>query len=223
MSEAQPLMNEPAARTTTGEILDQGAKPPEPNTNTTPPIETKPPEPKLETKPAEAAKPEGAPEKYEDFKVPEGMKLEGETLTSATKLFKDLNLTQAGAQSLVDFHSVQLKAAAEAPLAEYDRIRTEWKTKADADPDIGPKAAQIKETVSRALDTIGDKALVDDFKHAMNLTGVGDHPAFIKVLNKLASQVIEGRPAQGAGPSAASQVAPGSKPPSIANAMYPNL
>ena len=168
------------------------------------------------------AKAPGAPEKYEPFTFPDGMALEGETLTKAQELFKSTGLSQEAAQSMVDFHVAQLQAAADAPLEAYNAMREEWKTKSNADPEIGPKAAAIRETLGRAFDTIGDPALVADFKSAMNLTGVGDHPAFIKVLNKMAASVVEGRHVSGAGPTKLSQQAPGAGPVSIAKAMYPN-
>src|SRR6266403_1426137 len=87
-----PLPNSPEARTPMGELKDQ-AQP-----TTTTPTDPTPPE----TTPAEPTP--GAPEAYTDFTLPEGVKLEGETLKSAQELFKDLNLPQDGAQRLVDFH-----------------------------------------------------------------------------------------------------------------------
>lgn len=189
------------------------------------------PEPKdgetLLTKKDEA--PPKAPEKYEAFKLPEGITLEGETLTKAQELFKGLSLTQEQAQSLVDFHAAQMKAIADGPVAEYDAMRNGWKTKSEADPEIGPmdgsKAKALRVTIGRALDALGDATLATDFKSAMNLTGVGDHPAFIKAFAKFAEKFVEGRPVDlsGANPSSASQKAPDAKPTTIASALYPNL
>lgn len=164
----------------------------------------------------------GAPEKYEDFKLPEGIKLEGEQLESAVTLFKEMGLDQAGAQKLVDYHTAQMKALAEGPANAYKEMREGWQTAAKADPEIGPKVAQIKETLGRAYDVIGDPKLVGEFKAAMDLTGVGDHPAFIKLFNKLASLVIEPRHVSGQ-PNKDAPKAPGEAPKSVANALYPNL
>jgi hypothetical protein len=48
--------------------------------------------------------PEGAPEEYEDFEVPEGiMGLDSETIDGFKGVAKELNLTQEQAQKLVDF------------------------------------------------------------------------------------------------------------------------
>src|SRR6266403_5217690 len=115
-----PLPNSPEARTPTGELKDASQ-----TTTMTPteekPLETTPPEPKPEPTP-------GAPETYTDFTLPEGVKLEGETLKSAQELFKALNLPQDGAQRLVDFHLGQIRAATEASSKAYEDMRSAWQT-----------------------------------------------------------------------------------------------
>src|SRR6266403_5959726 len=210
-----PLPNSPEARTPAGELKDAS------QTTTTTSTETPPPEPPVEPKPESTP---GAPEAYTDFTLPEGVKLEGETLKSAQELFKSLNLPQDGAQRLVDFHLGQIKAATEASSKAYEDMRAGWQTAAKADAEIGPHMAKIKENVGRLYDAIGDAKLVGEFKSIMDLTGAGDNPAFIKVLNKLSSFVTEGRHVIGAQPSKFGQQAPGTNErPSAAAALYPNL
>lgn len=169
------------------------------------------------------AKPEGAPEKYEDFKVPEGYTLDSKVAEEASGIFKDMNLSQAQAQTLVDFYAAKTREAADAPFEAYKTMRAEWQTKVAADPEIGSKLPEVKQTVSRALDSLGDAKLASDFREAMDLTGAGDHPAFIKAFYKLAQQVNEGHSVRGSNPSPAGQKAPGSGPVSAAHALYPKL
>lgn len=219
------LNNSAEARTPTGELKDQAIAPLTESTTTSTtepktPVEPKA-EPKIEPKPA-------APEKYADFKLPDGVKLEGEALTKATELFKGIGLTQEHAQSLVDYHAGALKDAVGAAEKAINDMHTEWKTKSESDPDIGPidgaKAKQIKENVGRALDALGDTAMKGEFQQVMNLTGVGDHPAFIKVFNKLAGMIIEPRGVAATTPTKESQAAPGTTTrPSVAQGLYPNL
>src|SRR6266481_2078186 len=214
MTTEAPLPNSPEARTPTGELKDAS------QTTTTTPTDPTPPEPKAEPKPEAPA---GAPEAYTDFTLPEGVKLEGETLKSAQELFKALNLPQDGAQRLVDFHLGQIRAATEASSKAYDDMRAGWQTASKADPEIGPHMAKIKENVGRLYDAIGDAKLVGEFKQIMDLTGAGDNPAFIKVLNKLSSFVTEGRHVTGTQPSKFGQTVPGTgERPSTAHALYPN-
>lgn len=167
------------------------------------------------------AKAEAAPDKYTEFKVPEGFKLDETTTKEAGDLFKSLNLSQDSGQKLIDYYTAKTKEAAEAPYKLYTKMREDWQTAVKADPEIGGKLGQVKITISRALDVLGDAKLATEFREAMDLTGAGDNPAFIRALYKLAQRVTEGKDVTPGGPAAVK--APGSAPPSAAKAMYPNL
>lgn len=226
MADEQPLANDPGTRTETGEIKDLAA---------TPAIETpKQPEPKVEAKPddkgksllnkgAKDAKDEatGAPEKYEPFKVPDGYELDAKVAEEASAVFKDLNLSQPQAQRLIDLYNKQLAETAEAPYKMYEKMRTGWQDVVKADPEIGSKLAEVKTTVSRAIDSLGDPKLAADFRAAMDLTGAGDNPAFVKTFYKLAQLVTEGTHVTGKGP--VTPKAPDAQPTTAARALYPNL
>jgi hypothetical protein len=177
------------------------------------------------TTPPEAAKPTKSevPEKY-DLKPPEGYDLNEATVTEASALFKDLKLSNEQAQKLVDFQAKLHRDAQEAPYAAYDAMREDWQAQVKNDPDLGPKLPQVKETIGRALDTLGDPPMVTAFREAMNLTGAGDHPAFIKAFYKLSQAVVEGTPVRGSNPSPHGQTQSGRvERPSAAQAMYPTL
>ena len=230
-----PLANAPEARTATGEIVNQATIPPTTEVKpeaaapvTEPPQSTSTPpstEPKAEAKPEDKSllnkEEKGAvPDKYE-FKVPEGFVLDEAVNKEASELFKSLSLDQAGAQKLIDMYVAKTTEAAEAPFKAYTKMREDWQAAVKADTEIGSKLPQVKETVSRALDSLGDPALSAQFREAMDHTGAGDNPAFIKAFYRLAQRVTEGRPVAAGG--VAPVAAPGSKPTSAAKALYPNL
>lgn len=194
------------------------------STQTTPPKE-----PSLLNKDekTEAAKPV-IPEKYADFKLPDGVKLDDKTLGEATTLFKELGLPQEGAQKLVDFHTKALASAAQSPVDEYANMVKGWGEKTSADPDIGPRMKEIKATIGKAYDALvaaaGDKGpamreTVAEFKSIMDLTGVGNHLSFVKTFAALASAVVEGKHVAGSGPSSFGQGQQGGRP-SAAEALY---
>jgi hypothetical protein len=190
---------------------------PDPKTEETKPAtETKPTEGE---KPKDGDKPAGAPEKYEAFKLPEGLELSEEINAEATAVFKELGLTQAAAQKLVDFHSKTLQAtveaAAKAPIDSWMEQKKTWKTEIKADPEIGGKLGEVKARIGAMYAALGDTKLVTEFKAAMDLTGAGDNPAFIRLFHKLAERLGEGKPVTGDTPKP--------KPSSAAQAMYPNL
>lgn len=246
----QPLANDASARDSAGTIVDQagsGLGTTETTTSTDTQTQEQPSTAQTETsteptpkegdtlladgKEPEKPKAEGAPEKYADFKLPEGIKLDGDQLTAATTLFKESGLSQDAAQKMVDFHVAALKEAAEAGGKAYEAMRADWQTKSKSDPDIAKVTADgktgldaVKINVAKVYNAIGDPKLVGEFKELMNLTGTGDNPAFIKVMNKLADFVVEGKHVSGKGPSEHGQSNTGTQQkPTAAQAMYPNL
>lgn len=229
-----PLPNDAAARSPTGEILEPSQIKP----TTTPPAQTLNPDgtpaptstsnPQDPPKPTDSAK---APDAYTAFTPPEGYTLDPKAIEAATPIFKELGLTQDQAQKLVEFHSKQMIDAAKGPETAMTTMRNDWQAKAKSDPDMA-KAVNgnatgldaVKLDMSRALNAIGDPALAAEFKQAMDLTGAGDHPAFIKTFWKMAQFITEGKHVAGAQPSPHGQQAPGTTArPSAAQALYPNL
>lgn len=230
-----PLPNDPLARSPTGEILEPSqittptpAPPtPTPAPTTPAPAETSTPKPPADVK----TPPAGAPETYTNFTAPEGYTIDPKTIEAAAPIFKDLGLTQDQAQKLVDFHTQQMITAAKAPEAAYEATRSEWQAKVQSDPELakavnGDKVGldAVKLDIGRALNAMGDAPLAAEFKAAMDLTGAGDHPAFVKTFWKLSQFITEGKHVSGTNPSLHGQAAPGTtNKPSPAQAMYPNL
>lgn len=223
MSDVSQASPDGIPRTETGEI-----KPP-PSTTQTQQPEPKTEEPKAEAEPKAKASVlnekalQGAPEKYEDFKVPEDFELVPEVMAKATPIFKELGLSQAGAQKLVDLYAEQGREAAEAPYKVWADTQEKWVNEIKADPELGSKLPEVRATVSKALDALGDVKMANEFKAAMDYTGAGNHPAFIRAFYRLAQMVTEGGHVAGKGPSPAGQRGPGAAPESAAKAMYPNL
>jgi hypothetical protein len=148
-------------------------------------------------------------------------------LGEATSTFRELNLTQDAAQKLMDMHIKHANEAAEQPYKAYVDMRADWRKSVLSDPVVGngqDLKPEVKQTIARMYDTIGDTKLVSEFKEAMDMTGVGDHPAFVKLIYSLAQRATEGRPVAGTKPTPESQTAPGaSVRPNPAQALYPNL
>ncbi len=182
------------------------------------------PEKKVEEpKKDEAAK---APEKYEDYKLPDGFKLEPEVKTKADALFKGMGLNQEQAQSLVDFYTAQNAESAKAPFKAYQDLTTEWRKAAETHPDLQGKLGsgqEINVRIAKALNSLGDPKLASDFRELMDLTGAGNNQAFIRVIDKFAQKLTEGTHVAGNGPTKASQSEPGKAPASAASAIWPSL
>lgn len=230
MSET-PLMNDEAARSATGEILDQASTQVEskpevkPDTSTTT-TETKPEtstETKPEVKPEAKPDPKAVPETY-TFAAPEGYTIDSKLIETAAPIFKELGLTNDQAQKLVDIQIAREIAAAKGPADSYAATRTEWQNAVKADPEISAAGLdKVKTDIGRVIATLPTD-LQGDFRKAMDITGAGDHPAMVKALWKLSELVTEGSHVTGKNPSGEGQRKPGdSARPSPANALYPKL
>lgn len=217
-------------RDATGTLTQPTAPPSE----STPPVSSTPatPETKIETPPAPKdakdpsllnQKPAGAPDKYADFKLPEGLKLEPTALTEASTLFKGMNLSQDQAQSLVDFHAKAIADATSAPYRAVTDMKSAWETEVRSayGKDIEP-GGKVNVAISRMIDALGPE-LAPGFREAMDHTLAGSNPAFVKAFAKLAEMFSEGTTVKGNGPSPLSQKGPDVRPLSVAQAMYPHL
>lgn len=225
---------QPPAQAPDGTLLNQAAIPPTttdsssttPETNPETKPETKPstdPDPKKTALNNEGKPPEGAPDKYTDFKLPEGLKLEPKILEEATAVFKGLNLSQEAAQSLVDFHAKQLQSVTEAPFKAVTDLKTNWESslKSTYGKDIEP-GGKVITSISRMIDTF-PPTIASGFREAMDLTLAGSNPAFVAAFYELSQRLSEGKTVKGNGPSPAGQKSPDAAPKSVAQAMYPHL
>lgn len=188
-------------------------------TGETPPAETKSLLNQDDKKPEAPA---GAPDKYAAFTAPEGFEFDEKMMGEAQTLFKEAGLPQATAQKLVDFYGKNIMEAIDAPVKHWRETNDAWVKEITADPEIGPKLDAVKTTVSRAIDSILGPTLGVDFKKAMDLTGAGNNPAFIRGFYKFAQLLSEGGHVKGNSPAPGGQ-GNAARPPTAAAAMYPNL
>jgi hypothetical protein len=169
----------------------------------------------------------GAPEKYEDFKVPDGVKLDPASIAKVAPIFKELGLSQDAAQKLVDTYRELSAEAAAAPYKAYQETTAGWLKEAQDHPDLRGKLGpgqEVNVRIGKLLDGVPDAKLASDFREVMDITGVGNHPAFIRVMDHFAKQLTEGTHVAGNGPSKHGQSAPNApSQPNAAAAMWPNL
>lgn len=223
MPDSPPLPNDPAARTPDGTIIDQSSTQPTatPTPTTTPPA-TSSPEPSTRD-PATTPEPPAVPESY-TFKAPEGATVDQTLVDAATPIFKELGLTQAQADKLVDLYNSRAQSDVGRAIEAIKQMGKEWETKTLADPDIGPNLDKVKTTIAQSLDIALTPTERKDFADAMNQTMVGNHPAFVKAFYKLAQKIAPGTHVNGAGPSEAGQNPKGATSrPSLASSLWPSL
>lgn len=145
---------------------------------------------------------------YDPFIAPEGITLDKDRVGKFTELLSDLELkgkadhalVQEFGQKAVDFHIAEVKQAVENVTNLYkqtwERQKNEWKETFLKDPEIGGNRFQT--TVDSALTFIrthgGTTEQQAEFRNLMETSGLGNHPAMIRILASAGKAMSEGRP-----------------------------
>ena len=173
-------------------------KPPEGNGNQDPKAENK------DGKPSGAA---GAPEKYADFKLLEGVTFKPEQVTKFSALAKELNLTQEAAQKLVDFQSESAKVYAQESLEGHKAMVKGWET--ETRKRLGANFEAEMAVAAKARDQFGTPEL----RELLGTTGLANHPDVINFFIKVGKGMMEDGHVDGKGKT----------PPSDGALFYPDM
>lgn len=135
--------------------------------------------------------PKGAPEKYTDFTLPEGLKFEPKLLEAFHGIGKELGLSQEGAQKIVDLQAQSVKAEIEARLDSFNKQTAAWGE--ESKKAFGTDFEKQFGLAAKAVERFGDA----DLKTLLRETGLGNHPAIIKAFNKIGALMSEDQPVDG--------------------------
>lgn len=224
-----PAANTAEARTPDGTIKDLSAntnpslkEPTEPKANEPPKDGDKAPPKAGDKAPDKPAEPTtGAPEKYADFKAPDGFKFDDKFLPQVHTVFKDLNLTQDQAQKLVDTVGPKFAELANGPAKAWSDTQAQWNT--EIATRFGERAEGIRADINKAIDVALPPSIAKNFRAALDMTGAGSNPDYIEAMHLLLAPHFEGKPVVPGKVSGEANKAPGSGPPSLADAMYGHL
>ncbi len=130
-------------------------------------------------------KPEGAPEQYAEFALPEGFQVDTAVMDEFKGLAKELNLPQETAQKLVDLQAKVETARAEA----FSQQVTDWKNTCRNDKEYGGKDFEANAAVAnKALVEYGSPELVKMLQE----TQLGNHPEMVRAFYKIGKALEEG-------------------------------
>jgi hypothetical protein len=153
-------------------------------------------EPKLdaEGKPIEPAKIE-APAAFDGtkLKLPEGMKSDDPLFKTFGEVMTDDKISpQDRGQKLLDLYTGAIKQAGEANTLAWSKVNEGWIKDVKADPSIGGANFEpTKRAIAATIDTLGpEKAAA--FRQALDVTGIGNHPAFWRGMATFAKALTEG-------------------------------
>jgi hypothetical protein len=147
----------------------------------------------------EGKAPEGAPESYADFVLPEGVTLDSELLAEFTPVLKELNLSQAQAQKVIDFAPKLISQAVEGLKAQMIEEARSWHDASRADKEIG--GAKMAENLA-----IANKAFVKfgtpELKTFLASRGLNAHPELIRAFVRAGKAISEDTHVAGGSPAA---------------------
>jgi len=145
---------------------------------------------------------------YEPFTLPDDIQLDENTLGEFTQTLAEFEtLTKADhaevqkfGQELVTRHIAEVQNAVqrlnESYAATWEKQKNDWKESFVNDPEIGGNRQET--TISSALEFIrthgGTDAHQADFRKLMDETGIGNHPAMIRILANAMEAKREGKP-----------------------------
>ena len=137
---------------------------------------------------ADAAKPAGAPEKYADFKLPDGVKLDDAAIGEFAPVAKELNLTQDQAQKLVDLQAAFAQRNAQSQIAQFAEQVKAWGEQAKGDKEYGGEKFDASVTSARlAVSKFGTPELTK----LLNDTGMGSNPEVVRFMVKVGNAMSE--------------------------------
>lgn len=128
-----------------------------------------------------------------NLSLPEGVQLDAELLATATPVLKDIGLTNEQANKLVPLVTQVQERIYSQQQDEFAVVRTSWARATKQDPEIGgAKLAETQRLVGVALKAGGAAHKTHEFRELMNESGLGDHPAALRLFRRL-GQIIEGQ------------------------------
>lgn len=127
---------------------------------------------------------------YGEFKLPQGVTADADSLKPATELFAETGLSQDQAQKFIDLAMARETAAAHKSVQAFVDLQNQWVSEIKADPDIG--GDRLKASLASANRAI-DRLDVPGLREALNFTGAGNHPAIVKAFVRLGQMIAEDR------------------------------
>jgi hypothetical protein len=147
---------------------------------------------------------------YTDFKLPEGVTFDPDSLRPAAELFAESGLSQEQAQKFIDLAMARESAAAQRGVQAFVDLQNRWVSEIKADPDIG--GDRLKASLASAARAI-DRLNVAGLREALDFTGAGNHPAIVRAFVRLGQLISEDRFRPG-------PPAPAAAPRSLADVIY---
>ncbi len=191
---AEPALTETAPEAAKSETLLGGEKTPEEKPAEEKPAEEAP----VETKEAEIETPV-----FEPFTLPEGATIDTEKMSEFTNSLAEFEKTtkasheevQKLGQQFLDRHIAEMQRYTETLTHAWNKQKNDWKDAFLKDPEFANRSETV---VNSAIDAIGvyggNAKQQEEFRNLMESSGVGNHPAMIRMLSNVMLAKAEPKP-----------------------------
>ncbi len=151
--------------------------------------------PDAEKPPAESA--EGTAAGEYKLTMPDGVPLDQELMGKAAPVFREMGLSNDQASRLVPLVSEVQQRVVMALGDDFTALKTDWAKAAKSDPQLG--GARWSETMRLAdtAMTAGGAPKGSEFRELLDESGLGNHPAFIRVFRALGEHLARGASVRG--------------------------
>lgn len=155
----------------------------------------------------------GAPEKYADFKLPEGLSINTASLTKFDAECKSLGLPQEKRDALLALQVEHTETQIKETMDAFQKQISDWSE--ETKKELGSNPEKSLATASKAIDSIfTDPKENKEFREMMKTTGLGNWRLMVKAFSYVGKAISEDKFVEGN---------PGStEPKSIAEKIYPN-
>lgn len=135
----------------------------------------------------------GAPEGYGVYSVPENIQVDVGMVAELNELAKNMNLSQVGAQKLIDLQVKMSQKQDAMAQSQYNEIKASWETETrkECGANFEADAAMVRKTVRR----FATPELLQLFAD----TGVGNHKAVFEFMRTVGKAIAEDEPVAGSG------------------------
>lgn len=132
------------------------------------------------------------PFKVEEIKLPEGMEIDPAVSKDFTALVNEFGIGRDAVAKLIDLQAGFMKSTSERDTANWTKTQDEWKANVMADKVIGgDKNPEAMARVAFLRDTYGKE--LPGLKQALDMTGAGNNPDFIKWIVNISQDLVEGK------------------------------
>lgn len=130
----------------------------------------------------------GAPEKYEAFKMPEGVAVDAEITADLEAVARECDLSQVAAQKVADLGAKMAGKWREQLADHHATTIAKWAEDAQADKEFGGE--QLKENMSLAAKVMATFG-TPELKAFLDQSGAGNHPELIRAFIRMGKAISE--------------------------------